>query len=286
LRELYATVSNRVASATQGPQATRGNAPFGGPHTRLNQRVVAERSIGRFSLPLEDMRRIGRAYGGTVNDVLLAVADDGIQRYLREVGERPADPLVAMCPVSLREAGDFEAGTKAATLFVKLGSPRAGAGRRLGEIVASTARAKQEFHAMSKEAALDFAVIAFGLSLTSQAFGLDAYLRPVINFVVSNVGAVEGTRYLGQSRLTGAYPISMIADPTGLNFTSLSHDGRMDVGIVASRAAVPDAEVLMRHCLDAWRQLLRSRPPQDLTLRKPPARRRSRTRRMPVSHRA
>jgi len=148
LRELYATASKRLANAAAGPQAARGNAPFGGPHTRLNQRVLAERSIGQFSLPLEDMRRIGRAYGGTINDVLLAVTDEGVQRYLRELGERPGGPLVAMCPVSLREAHDFETGTKAATLFVKLGSPRSGVGRRLEEVVASTARAKEEFHGL------------------------------------------------------------------------------------------------------------------------------------------
>ena len=78
----------------------------------------------------------------------------------------------------------------------------------------------------------------------------------------------------------------MIADPAGLNFTCFSHDGRMDVGIVANRAAVPDAESLVAHCLAAWQRLRRASLSQDLTLRKPPARKRSRTRRMPASQRA
>jgi hypothetical protein len=107
----------------------------------------------------------------------------------------------------------------------------------------------------------------------------------VVNFVVSNVGGVEGPRYLGRSRLVGAFPVSMVADPAGLNFTSFSHDRRMDVGIVANRAAVPDADSISRHCQAAWQQLRRARPPQDLTLRKPPARKPSRTRRMPASQR-
>ena len=134
---------------------------------------------------------------------------------------------------------------------------------------------------MSREAALDFAVLAFGLWLTSHAFGLDAYTRPVVNYVVSNVGGVVGPRYLGRARLVAAYPISMVADPAGLNFSTLSHDGRMDVGLVASRAALPDADPLVKHCLAAWQRLRRVRPAQDLTLRKAPPRRRSRTRRMP-----
>ena len=77
------------------------------------------------------MRRVGRAFGGSINDVLLAVTDDGVHRYLRDLGERAAEPLVAMCPVSVREPGDLEPGTKASTLFVRLGGPRSGAAHAL-----------------------------------------------------------------------------------------------------------------------------------------------------------
>jgi diacylglycerol O-acyltransferase / wax synthase len=283
--ELYSQVTARLAALRAEPGRARGNTPFAGPHTRLNQRVTAGRSIARFSLPLEEMRRVGHAFGGSINDVLLAVTDDGVHRYLRGLGERPADPLVVMCPVSVRAPDDFEARTKASTMFVRLARPRAGAARRLEQIIASSAAAKAEFRSMSTEATIDFALLAFGLWLTSDAFGLAAFTRPIVNFVVSNIGGIEGSRYLGRSRLVGAFPISMVADPVGLNFTCFSHDGRMDVGIIANRAAVPDAESIARHCLAAWRQLRKARPPQDLTLRKPPPRKPSRTRRMPASQR-
>ena len=232
------------------------------------------------------MRRVGRAFGGSINDVLLAVTDDGVHRYLDDAGERPAEPLVAMCPVSVREPGDVEPGTKASTMFVRLGSPRSGAARRLAEIVASTAAAKAEFHSMSREASLDFALLAFGLWLTSDAFGLGAYTRPVVNFVVSNVGGVEGTRYLGRSRLVGAFPG---VDGRGPGRAQL-HVASRTTGAWTSGSS-PTA----RRC----RTPVQSRgtawprgsacdgrgPPQDLTLRKPPARKPSRTRRMPASQR-
>jgi len=285
MRELYANVAKRIGALRSEPGRPRGNAPFAGPHTRFNQPVTAERTLGQFTLPLEELRRIGRTHGGTINDVLLAIVDDGVHRYLRDLGEPPPAPLVAMCPVSLRQPDDREAGTKATTLFVRLGSPRSGTAARLREIVASTKRAKDERRSMSNEASLDFALLAFGLWLTSHAFGLDAYTRPVVNYVVSNVGGTEGENYLGRSRLVGAFPISMIADPAGLNFTMLSHDGRMDVGIIANRAALPDAEPLVAQCLAAWQRLRRAKPTQGLTLRKPPARKRSRIRRMPPSQR-
>jgi diacylglycerol O-acyltransferase len=286
MRELYATVARRIGALRGEPDRPRGNTPFAGPHTRFNQPVTPQRTLGQFTLPLEELRRVGQACDGTINDVLLAIVDDAVHRYLRDLGEPPPAPLVAMCPVSLRRPDDREAGTKATTLFVKLGSPRAAAGARLREIVASTTRAKSELRSMSNEASLDFALLAFGLWLTSHAFGLDAYTRPVVNYVVSNVGGTAGASYLGHSRLVGAFPISMVADPAGLNFTMLSHDGRMDVGIIANRAALPDAEPLIAHCLAAWQRLRRASLSQGLTLRKPPARKRSRTRRMPPSQRA
>jgi len=75
---------------------------------------------------------------------------------------------------------------------------------------------------------------------------------------VSNVGAVEGPRYLGASRLAAAYPVSMLADPVGLNVTVLSVGDRMDFGIVANAAVLADAFELARACEAAFAQLLRS----------------------------
>jgi WS/DGAT/MGAT family acyltransferase len=251
VRELAGRLSARARHA-------RGNRPFAGPHTRFNEPVTAGREYACFSLPLDEMRRVARACGGTLNDVALAVVDAGVEKFLAELGERPSQPLVAMCPVSLREPGDDEATTKASTLFVPLARPRASAARRLAQIVANTRAAKTEFRGFSREAALDYAVLAFGLWFVSNTLGLDAVTRPVINLVVSNVGAVEGERYLGACRLAAAYPVSMLADPAGLNVTLLSVNDHVDFGVVANAAVVDDAGALARACEAAFDQLRRA----------------------------
>ena len=89
MRELYANVAKRIGALRGDPDRPRGNTPFAGPHTRFNQPVTAERTLGQFTLPLEELRRVGRAHGGTINDVLLAIVDDGVHRYLRDLGEPP-----------------------------------------------------------------------------------------------------------------------------------------------------------------------------------------------------
>jgi WS/DGAT/MGAT family acyltransferase len=229
--------------------------------------VAAGRSYACFSLPLSAMREVARGAGGTLNDVVLAVVDAGVTRFLASVGERPSQPLVAMCPVSLREPGDREATSKVATLFVPLGSSRQGAVSRLRRIVANTRAAKAEFRGYSREAALDYAALAFGLWFASNSLGLGAVTRPVINLVVSNVGAVQGPRYLGASRLAAAYPVSMLADPAGLNVTTMSVNERMDFGIIANAAAVADAAEIARACEAAFEELRLTRPRPHRTAR-------------------
>jgi len=277
-RELISKLSVR-ATAGSAASLPRGNRPFAGPHTRFSEPVTHGRAYACFSLPLDDMRRAARAGGGTLNDVVLAVVDAGLERFLAALNERPRQPLVAMCPVSLRAAGDHEATTKAATLFVPLARPRSGAMNRLRQIAANTRAAKVELSGFSHEAALDYALLAFGLWFASNTLGLGAVTRPVINLAVSNVGGVDGTRYLGSCRLASAYPVSMIADPTGLNVTVLSMDGHMDFGIIANAAVLADAFELARACETAFAQLLRaSRRAAQPTVQKPKPRRRRATR--------
>ena len=285
-RELLTAMATRLSRPRDEPRRPAGNQPFGGPQTRFNQPVAAARSFAAFSMPVDSMRQIARAFGGKINDVLLAVVDGGVERYLASLGERPRQPLVAMCPVSMREAGDLEATTKVATMFVPMARPRSGAARRLQQIIANSGAAKQEFRALSKAAAIDYALIAFGAWFASHALGMEAITRPVVNLVVSNVGGLPGERYFGDLRLAAAYPVSMIADPVGLNVSAVSVGERMDVGIVANRAAVPDAAEIARHCVATWSLLRKAADRQALVFRNPPLRKPSRNRRMPPSQRS
>ena len=55
--------------------------------------------------PLADLQRVKRAYGTTVNDVLLAAVAGGMRTYLMRRGEEPV-ALKAMVPVSVRSSGE------------------------------------------------------------------------------------------------------------------------------------------------------------------------------------
>ena len=85
----------------------------------------AKRNYAFTTLPLAELKALGKAEDATVNDVLLAVLDGALDRYLAAQPKRPAKPLVVDMPVALADAGG---GNQIAVLQLALGrAARAGA---------------------------------------------------------------------------------------------------------------------------------------------------------------
>src|SRR5439155_25608554 len=94
-----------------------GSTPFSAPRGPMNEPMAEKRSIALLSLPIDEMKAAGKAFGGTLNDVAVTVVDAALTRYLKQRRKAAHKPMVAMCPVSLREACDKEATTKVSAIF-------------------------------------------------------------------------------------------------------------------------------------------------------------------------
>lgn len=253
--DVYASVLRKNLTRVRKGRAA-GNLPFSGARAATNEGVLSRRAVATLSLPLEEMKAAGRVFGGTLNDVAVTIVDAAINEYLRERGASPAKPLVAMCPVSLRAAGDKEATTKASAIFVPLGAPRMRIDKRLERTVAATSSAKAELGALSNDAAMLYAIAAFGLAEVAARFGKLA--PPLANFVLSNVPGARSERYLAGARVLGMYPLSALGAGIGLNVTLLSYADSIDFGFVANGAAMPDLERLAEHADAAFAALERA----------------------------
>lgn len=237
--------------------AAPGSEPFTAPRTPLSERLRAPRSIATLSLPLAEMKAVGKAFGGTLNDVAVTVVDAGVQRYLAGIGQACNKPLVVMCPISLRESGDKEATTKVTAMFVPLGAPKLAVAERMRATIANSAAAKAELRTMSKDAAMLYAIAAFGLAEAEAelAHRAPAPTRPLASFVLSNVPGSAMPLYLDGARMSGMYPISSIAAGMGLNATLASYAGSMDFGFVGNGVALPHLPELARHTAEAFAEL-------------------------------
>lgn len=232
-----------------------GNLPFTAHHAPTNAPLTIARRFATLALPLDEMHRISRHFGATLNDVAVTVVDAGLHAYLRDTGRAFAHPFIAMCPVSLRTDDDAAIGTRVSAMFVRLGEPEAAAPERIRQVVDSIAAAKKELGEMSTEAAMTYAVGLIALAGVAASTRLDRVGHPACNLVISNVAGAKEPRYLNGARLLGIYPVSALAASIGLNATLTSYHDSMDFGFVANAAAIDDAKELARQTRRAYNEL-------------------------------
>lgn len=236
-------------------------APFGAPRTSFNLALTPNRRVAFASVPLDDVKAVKMALGGTVNDVVLALCSGALRSYLAERGEKPDSSLVAMVPVSARAAGEAATpGNRLSAMLVALATDEPDPASRLAAVREATAAAKARLGALGADALAEWAELAapalveHAARLYSRTKVADRH-RPVFNVVVSNVAGPDVPLYLAGARLVAFYPLGPVAEGVGLNVTVVSYAGTVHFGVVACREAVPDAWALARHLDDAAKDL-------------------------------
>ncbi|MGN9840216.1 WS/DGAT/MGAT family O-acyltransferase [Nonomuraea sp. H19] len=253
---LVSGLARKLAGTGQAPELPTPPAPktpFSGP-------VSQHRRFAFVSLPLEEIKRVRKAFGVTVNDVVMAVCAGALRRWLAAHGGVPRQPLVAGVPFSLREAGGEGRGNQVsimtAPLAVHLDDPVA----RLNEVRYATQRIKDRFSLAPARWLREFSesmpAALMGLASRS-AFGLVGQTAPPINVIISNVPGPQFPLYVCGARLLNHYPVSVITDVSGgVNITAFSYDGSVDIGVITDREMIPDAWELTGHLRAALDELL------------------------------
>lgn len=247
------------------PTTERTDPPAGlfrSPRTSLNVPISPRRGFGFTEVALADVKRVRKAFGGTVNDVVLAVCGSALRQYLVDRSELPLDPLVAMVPISIRsddQQGDM--GNRVSNMFVALATDVADPVARLQKISEHTALAKAHATAAGGDALASWAEFA-APGLVAPAVRWYASLRlaerhrPAFNVTISNVPGPQDPLYFAGSRLVAWYPMGPIFDGAALNMTVMSYNGVVYVGLVACNDAVPEMAAIAGYIDDAMAELL------------------------------
>ena len=180
---------------------------------------------------------------------------------MAERDELPADPLIAMVPVSIRsedQAGSF--GNQVASMTASLHTDIEDPIERLRRIHESMKIAKERHRALPATLLQDFAqfappaVAARAARVIARAAVAD-WIDVPFNVVISNVPGPQFPLYGLGSKLAANYPVSAINDGIGLNMTVMSYNGSLDVGLVACRELMPDLWDVMDYVKDSLREL-------------------------------
>ncbi len=224
------------------------------PTSALNSEVDGARRFVAQSWPFARIRTLGKAFGGTFNDAVLAMCAGALRKYLENHGELPAQSLKAMVPVSLRQEGEVDSGNAVASISADLATHIADPAERIQAIIASVTAGKAFYNGMSPKEIELVSMIMQTPSLLMMPLGLISRM-PAYNIAISNVPGIRETMYWNGARMDGSYPLSIVVDGMAMNITLVTYGQNVDFGIIACRRSIPQVQRIIDYMEDSLVEL-------------------------------
>jgi diacylglycerol O-acyltransferase len=218
--------------------------PLEAPRSILNGRISRNRRFATQKYPLELIKALAKAGGGTLNDIVLALSAGALRKFLMRLNALPLEPLVAMIPVNVRPKDDPGGGNAVGSMLVSLATHIEEPASRLTAIMASTRAAKEQLQGMSRNAILQLSALMMLPSGLQHLTHTSGRLRPQFNVVISNVPGPDQPLYFRGARLEAVYPMSIPIHGQALNLTFQSYAGSLDVGLTGCRDTLPGLQRL------------------------------------------
>jgi WS/DGAT/MGAT family acyltransferase len=213
------------------------------PDTPLNVPIGPYRRFATVACRLEDFKTINNAFGGTVNDVVLAAVAGALRRFLeaRDVSTEGLE-LRALVPVSLRGAGEGAAtgnrvSAMRAALPVHIADPLA----RLAAVRNDMDGLKQSRQVLGVEALASLQDFA-PPRILAQASRLSS--ARLFNLLVTNVPGPQLPLYLLGREIREIYPVAFLPRDHVLSVAIFSYNGQVNFGLLADFDALAELEQL------------------------------------------
>jgi diacylglycerol O-acyltransferase len=212
------------------------------PAPVVNQEISPLRRLALLERPLEDLLRIKRRHGTTLNDVVLSVCAGGVRDLFVARGE-PARALKTMVPVNVRangSAGDL--GNRISFIFVDLPCDEPDPVARLMRVHRATSARKRAGQPRVNSAALS--ALSYTPRPVQHAMAHVAASPRAYNLVISNIPGPRESLYMRGCRLERAHPVIPISDGHGLSIGMTTIGDRAGFGIYTDRRTIPDADLV------------------------------------------
>jgi diacylglycerol O-acyltransferase / wax synthase len=240
------------------------------PASPFNTSITNQRAFAGVSLPLPEVKAIGKTHGASINDMVLWLCSTALRDYLRESRELPEKSLVAGVPISLRSEGDTSSNNQVSGTVIDLATQIADPIKRLAAIQTATQAMKAQMGTFGDLIPKDFPSLGspWLLSGLASLYGRSrlAHRLRVANVTISNVPGPQVPLYLAGAKMVGNYPLSIVVHGVALNITVQSYMGQLCFGLIACRRAVPDVKELAAHLQQAMQALRALSPPAAVTV--------------------
>ncbi|WP_280151441.1 wax ester/triacylglycerol synthase family O-acyltransferase [Piscinibacter sp. XHJ-5] len=232
------------------------------PRTIFNASITNQRSFGSLSVPLPQLKTLGKRMGGTLNDVVMAMCSGALRKFLHERDLLPQRALIALVPVSLREADDSSNNNQVSAIRVDLATDIGDPAKRFHAIRESSEASKDLIGGLKPVLGADLPIAASPWLMSGMAslYGrsnLGARLPRLANVTISNVPGPPAPLYMAGARMEHYYPVSIPYHGVGLNITVQSYAGKMEFGVTACRRLLsqPEVQELTQHLLASLHEL-------------------------------
>jgi diacylglycerol O-acyltransferase / wax synthase len=211
------------------------------PREPVNQPITGARHLAWFNRPLEDLKRIGRPLGASVNDVLLASAAGGMRGFMRSQDRDPV-PLKTMVPVNVREGEASEFGNRISFVFVDLPCDEPDPLRRLQNVRREMSERKEA--GIPEGGDVVMAAIKYLPRPAQHAITRTIASPKTFNITVSNIPGPRQPMYMRGCELEVAYPVVPIADKHAVSIGMTTVRDRACFGLYAASEMMPDSDKL------------------------------------------
>jgi diacylglycerol O-acyltransferase / wax synthase len=214
------------------------------PHTPFSGTPGVEKRVAWCeTFPLEDVKRVGRASGATVNDVLVAAVAGALRTYTLERGGVPED-VGTMVPVNVRPLNKplpRDLGNQFALVLLELPLSVEAPFARIAET-----KRRMDVIKHSPEVFLTFELIkSIGRSGPElERFFVDFFAGKAIG-VTTNVPGPREPRYLAGARIARVLSWPPESGDQTLGISIFSYAGDVQVGFRVDSEHIPDPERLV-----------------------------------------
>jgi WS/DGAT/MGAT family acyltransferase len=212
---------------------------------------------------LEDYKRVRKAHGGTINDVVLATVAGALRSWLMTRGEPVGGKSVvrAMVPVSVRgDANPDRQGNHVASYLVDLPVGEPNAVVRLHQVSYAMQAHKEAGQSVGAEALIHLGGFAPPTLHALGAKAASGLSRRLFNIVVTNVPGPQFPLYAAGAKMLEVYPVVPLARGQAVSIGLTSYNGGVYFGINADRDAMPDVDVLAGLIEESLEELVESIP--------------------------
>jgi hypothetical protein len=224
------------------PSTWRLLKPVSAPASSVLHGRSLTRRLGVLEVPVEDLRRAGKAADGSINDAFLAAVVGGLSRYHAHHAASLEKLRITM-PINLRQSGDDFVGNQFTPARFVVPADVEDPVARMRE-VGRRARAWRDEPAVEITDGLAAALDLLPEPVTAAVF---RSMLGNVDLVASNVPGIPMRSWIAGAELIREYPFAP-ASGSALSVTLMSHGDTACIGVSCDIAAVADPGLLCQ-CL-------------------------------------